>query len=103
MNASIDASIDAMIKAAKESNPDLWNRTELVARIISPEAFVDAICHPEELQKLHLSRQKYMVSIAMSKAHDVLKALGVNTDTDWYDIMRRIAEGASDEREERKR
>ena len=91
IDQKIHASIDAMIKAARESQPDLWNRTELVARIISPEAFVDAVCFPKPLQRLHDSRQKHMTSIAMSTAQQVLRALGVNTEADWHDIIRRMA------------
>lgn len=86
-------SIEAMMRAARASNPDLWERTEAVARIIAPEAFMDDwVIHPPESARLHALRLKVLQGNAMLKAQDILAYLGVNTDADWYDILKRLAE-----------
>ena len=36
------------------------------------------------------------VAAAMSKAHEILKYLGVNTDTDWLYILERLADPDKD-------
>ena len=82
-----------MLALARESNPELWTRTEGIARIIDPPAFAtDYIILPEENARTFELRQEYMQAIAMGKAHDVLKYLGINTDTDWLYILERIGD-----------
>jgi hypothetical protein len=94
MGKSTDSSIDRMLRAARESQPDLWKRTESVARIISPEAFADdgwTVVEPESARRLHERRMRLVKAAAMSKAQAVLTFLGVNTDADWFDILQRMA------------
>ena len=84
--------IDDALRIARDVQPDLWQRTEQVARIIAPEAFDNGwVVEPPEAAKLHAARLACMRSTAMSKAQDVLKVLGVNTDTDWCEILTRMA------------
>ena len=83
---------DALLQIAREVQPDLWKRTELVARIIDPAAFCeDWVCEDPDRQELLRLRLSYMRSNAMCRAQDVLKVLGVNVDTDWYEILTRMA------------
>ncbi len=90
------SAIDDTLRIAKEVQPDLWARTEQVARIIAPEAFdQDWVIHPPEAATLHAARLACMRATAMSKAQDVLKVLGVNTETDWFEILTRLAKGHS--------
>lgn len=84
---------EAIERVARELRPDLWERTDAVARIIAPEAFADDwVIHPPEAEKLHGLKLAVMRSNAMRKAQDVLAYLGVNTDTDWHEILTRLAE-----------
>ena len=76
-----------MLAAARTAQPDLWDRTERIARIIDPAAFSEIAVQPAERQHDVDVRLDYMRSIAMSKAQEVLRALGVNTDTDWDTIL----------------
>src|SRR3990167_8479150 len=89
-----NSSVDEMLRIAKRTQPDLWRRTEGVARIIAPEAFEDGwtFAEPASAAKLHRLRLKVQQDVAMSKAHDVLTYLGVNTETDWYEILTQLAE-----------
>ena len=88
-------SIDDMLRIAKQVQPNLWRRTEQVARIIDPSAFCDDwVCDNPDQQELHHLKLKYMQSNAMCRAQEVLKVLGVNTDTDWYEILTRMAKAA---------
>lgn len=85
-------SIEEMLRTAREVQPDLWARTEQVARIIAPEAFVDDwIIHPPEAEKTHRLKLELMRATAMRKPQDVLSVLGVNTETDWCAILGRMA------------
>ncbi len=85
--------IDDVLRIARKVQPDLWCRTEQVARIIDPAAFDDDwIIDPPSAARLHEAKLKYMQAAAMSKAQDVLKVLGVNTETDWLAILQRLAE-----------
>jgi len=84
--------VDDTLRLAREAQPDLWTRTEAVARIIAPEAFEDDwIVHPPEYARLHALRLRVLRAHAMGKAQAVLAYLGVNTETDWYAILTRFA------------
>ncbi len=86
--------IDEMLKAARELQPDLWKRTDAVARIIAPEAFMDDwVVHPSERAAILRAKLAVLQCVAMRKAHDILTYLGVNTETDWYSILERLAGG----------
>jgi hypothetical protein len=88
--------VDRMLRIAREQRPDLWARTEAVARIIDPAAFQDDwIVDPPESARLFAAKLAYLRSNAMGRAQEVLQYLGVNTDHDWHDILARLAkEGA---------
>lgn len=87
------STIDDMLRIAKEVQPDLWVRTEAVAKIIDPSAFMDDwIVEPPSAAKLHEARLAVLRGNAMRKAADVLTYLGVNTETDWHEILKRLAE-----------
>lgn len=89
--------IDDVLRVARELRPDLYERTERVARIIAPEAFAEGwVIHPPDMAKLHALKLKLMQAVAMSKAQAVLEYLGVNTDTDWYAILTRMADERQD-------
>jgi len=89
----MSTAVDSVLRVARDLRPDLWKRTEAVARIIAPEAFADDwIIHPAEAAKTHRLKLAVMRSNAMRKAQDVLGYLGVNTDTDWYQLLGRLAE-----------
>ena len=93
-----ESSVDAALRLARELRPDLWQRTEQVARIIDPAAFAEGwVLDDRETRELYDARQRYMRSSAMVKAQDVLCYLGVNVDTDWYEILNRIAGESSRE------
>ncbi len=80
--------IEKTLIAARKVQPELWKRTEQVARIIDPAAFVDGwVVRPEDSRKAHEARIGYMRAVAMHKAQEILKVLGVNTDADWYAIL----------------
>lgn len=98
------STIDDMIRAAKAVQPDLWKRTEGVARILAPEAFEDnswVIVEPVSAKQLHEARLKLQRANAMRKAQDILAFLGVNTEPDWYAILTKLSEagGASEDRQ----
>lgn len=87
--------IDRMLRAAREAQPDLWARTESVARIIDPAAFVDGwVITPESASRLHESKLRFMRANAMTRAQAVLEYLGVNVQADWYAILTKLAEEA---------
>lgn len=82
-----------VIRIAREGRPHLWRRTEQVARIIDPGAFMDDWeVSPPDIAALLASKLAYQRAAAMSRAQEVLKYLGVNTDTDWHLILTRMAE-----------
>ena len=88
-----ESTIDTTLRLAREVQPDLWKRTEAVARIIDPSAFASGwIISPASAAKLHAARLAYLRSNAMRRAQDVLEYLGVNTQTDWFTILRRLAQ-----------
>lgn len=85
--------IDDVLRAARELRPDLWARTEAVAKIIAPEAFMDDwVVEPESGARLLAAKLAYLRAVAMRKAQDILEYLGVNTEADWMEILSRIAE-----------
>jgi hypothetical protein len=74
--------------AARTLRPDLWKRVDAVARIIDPAAFMDDwIVEPESAAKLHKARLGVQRANATARAHRILEYLGVNTSTDWHQIM----------------
>lgn len=84
--------VDAMLRLAKAQNPDLWARTDSVARIIDPAAFVDDyVFSDDEARALTESRIEYQRAVAMHKAQEILKFLGVNTDPDWFNLLTKLA------------
>ena len=90
---SDDSKIDQMLQAAKKAQPNLWRRTEQVARVLDPAAWSDDwVLHGDEQASLYSARQKYLRAASITKAQEVLKVLGVNTDTDWMDILRIMGE-----------
>ena len=90
-------SIEEVLRIAKELRPNLYKRMEEVARIIDPSAFGgDWVVSDPAHQKLVDTRQQYMRAVAMSKAQDILRYLGVNTDTDWYEILTQLAKEANE-------
>ena len=83
--------MDEMLALARESNPDLWAPVEGVAKIIDPGAFLtDCVIRPEENSQTFKARQRYMQATAMKTAHEILKYLGINTETDWLYILERL-------------
>ena len=85
-------SVEDMLRIAREVQPELWARTEAVARIIDPGAFADGwIIHPPEAARTHALKLKVLQGNAMRRAQEVLQYLGVNTETDWYEILTRLA------------
>ena len=86
------SSVDQALRIAKELRPDFYERTEAVAKIIDPPVFAGKwISSDPDHQKLVDTRQRHMQAVALSKAHEVLAYLGVNADTDWYEILTRMA------------
>lgn len=93
MSNTTSPSMPEMLTLARESNPDLWARVEGVAKIIDPAAFAtDHVIWPEENARAFKLRQDYMRAVAMNKAHEALRYLGINTDTDWLYILERIGD-----------
>jgi hypothetical protein len=89
-----ETSVEEMLRLAREQRPDLWRRTEAVARIIDPSAFADDwVIEPPEVARLHRLKLEVMRGNATRKAQEVLQYLGVNTEHDWYDILTRMAGG----------
>lgn len=87
-----ESAVDQALRLAREVQPDLWERTEAIARIIDPSAFMDGwIVEPKSAAKLLTLKLKVKQSAAMSKAQEVLTYLGVNTEADWFEILRRMA------------
>ena len=84
--------IDKIIEIYAEQHPDVWKRTQEIARLIDPAAFSDARVHPADAERLHRSRLRYMQAVATSRAQDILKYLGVNTDVDWLEILGKLAD-----------
>lgn len=86
--------VDTEIQLAREKRPDLWKRTEQVARIIDPGAFEDGetLVTPASARKLYRTRLAYQQAIALQRAHEVLTFLGVNTATEWMDILMQLPE-----------
>lgn len=84
--------IDAVLKIDKSLRPNLYARTEAIARIIDPAAFMaDWVCEPASAAKLLRLRLAVQRGNAMAKAHEVLKYLGVNSEPDWFDILDQLA------------
>ena len=78
----------------RETHPDLYARTEAIARIIDPAAFISGrtVLIPPESHGLWHARRKYQQAAAMRKAHEILEHLGVSTEVDWETILTRLAE-----------
>jgi len=89
-----ETSVEQMLRAARDQRPDLWRRTEAVARIIDPSAFAeDWIIEPPAAARLHNLKLELLRANARRRAQEVLQYLGVNTEHDWYDILTRMAGG----------
>lgn len=84
--------IDRMLRISREIQPNLWERTEHVAKIIDPSAFMDDwVITPPEREALMRAKLSCLQAAAMKKANEILTYLGVNTETDWYSILGRLA------------
>lgn len=84
--------IDDVIGAARELRPNFWERTEQVARIIDPAAFLDcSTAQPREAAESLRVRLDYLQAVALSKAQAVLQYLGVNTEVDWLAVLQLLA------------
>ncbi len=82
--------INDVLRKARKMHPDLFERTELVARIIDLSAFAEGwVTDDKKSQRLMDLRLKYQQVVAMRKAHDVLTFLGVNTRVDWRKLLER--------------
>ena len=85
--------VDRALQAARELRPDLWERTDQIARIIEPSAFMDDwLVHPEDQKHILEKRLAVQQAAAMRKAQEILQYLGVNTETDWYAILQHLAD-----------
>lgn len=85
--------VERMLEIAKAQRPDLWARTEAVARIIDPSAFADDwIIEPPSAARLLTLKLEFLRANAMRRAQEVLQYLGVNTEQDWYDILTKLAQ-----------
>jgi len=85
--------LERALGLARELRPDLWARTEAVARIIDPSAFADDwVASPPEAARTHALKLKVLRGVATRRAQDVLEYLGVNTETDWGEVLARLAE-----------
>ena len=88
-----ESTAEQILRHAQECQPELWERTEAVARIIDPGAFEGGwVVSDESARKLLQAKLDYQKAVAMLKAQEVLKYLGVNTDTDWLEILTALAE-----------
>ena len=80
----------------RHSLPDLWDRTETVARLVCPGAFpspgTQVVVHPKEIAEMFARKQKLLQAQAVMTAHQVLNYLGVNIDIDQYDLLGHMAE-----------
>ena len=83
------SSVDELLAKAREQNPDLWKRTDDIARIIDPGAFLEGpvTTEPPELADNIRSKLAYQRAVAEHKAHEILKYLGVNMDVDWFSLL----------------
>ncbi len=89
---SVEKTVSDVLRVARELRPDLWERSEAVAKIIDPGAFAtDWIIEPAEAAEMHRLRLELLKANAMCKAQEILRYLGVNTDADWYEILTRLA------------
>ena len=85
--------IEATLRVAKKVQPDLWKRTQAVAEIIDPAAFAKGwIINDEAARKSIASRRLLDQATAMHKAQEILHYLGVNTETDWAEILKRLGD-----------
>lgn len=90
--------IDDALRTAKELHPDLYQRTEDVARIIDPGSFgTPWTCSDPDAQRLMDARRKLLQANAMATAQRILEYLGVNTNVDWLEILTRMAKGQDSE------
>ena len=87
------STLDEVIEIDRELKPDIYEKIDGVAEIIMPEAFVKNvhITPVDAARKFHI-RQEYMQAVARRKANDVLTYFGFSTETDWYEILNRMAE-----------
>lgn len=90
---------ETVLRIARELHPEMMERTEAVARIISPEAFAkwEVVVGPPESVKLVKLRYKLQQAAAMEKANRILTLFGVNTEVDWFEILTRLAQDNGDE------
>jgi len=88
--------IEDLLARAKARYPDLWQRTEAIARIIDPGAFAEgAILTDEEGHDLFEARRRYMQAVAFNRAHEVLAYLGLNEPVDWLQLLSELPPAGS--------
>jgi hypothetical protein len=93
MTQNTDHFVDDILRIARDTNPDLWKRTDAIARIIDPAAFADDwIISDPGIAESHKFKLVLMQSVAIGKAQEVLVYLGVNTSTDWFEILTILAD-----------
>lgn len=82
---------DRLLELARQSQPELWGLIDGIARIVDPGAFPSdyALTSSEAAQRFE-QRTRYAQAAAMSKAHDILRHLGIPAETDWLDILERL-------------
>ena len=84
--------IERVLKIDRELRPNLYARTEDIARIIDPGAFVMLLeGYSTVPSPLAITHQVYGQAVAYQKAAAVLEYLGVNTRADWWAIMTRLS------------
>ena len=70
-----------------------WERTIKVAYIIDQAGFMENHrIHPKEAEDHFNMRQRYLRTVVIRKAHEVLECLGVNEDIDWLEIIHGLVE-----------
>jgi len=84
--------IDEVVRIDREIRPDIYKKADGVARIIDPAAFQDNwTIHPKDHERIFKSRLKYQRAVAISKAHEILRYLGLSEAVDWGEILSRLA------------
>lgn len=86
---------DELVRISRELDPETWAKVDRIARIVDPGAFTDAVDAEgrrfDERTDILGTRLRYMQAVAVSRAWDILRALGiVPAETDWLPIFERL-------------
>lgn len=84
------SAIDEAMRLYRERHPDAFARADVIARIIDPAAYSAWTASDGRTQELMNLRQDYMRSVALNKACEILRVLGVNMDCDWMDVLTKL-------------